>query len=332
MGIFFTETSGNSSPGVAEPNGGRRHKRSTVTPGAATLSDLIMPHVEAYCLTVLPPEAEYRRLETIFYTKIHPLFPAIPSSLVSPERTDATVVLYKQAICLAAAADPSSAPYLRLCLPGQQEVPKRPLTTQTFHKHLSSAIRLELSLDVVLVPDRVSLIRILSLVSMFIQPATADEADIASELQGRAIQHVETLGLHLRGYRSVQPREGQEREGHKGRDEADDILSLFLAVWALDRINAAVYGRPCLLHERDLRQDLNESIAKQEPCFRVFLNLVQQLDKIIHLYRPAIDVPDARKIDIDVPVLEDLLVEAGATKLPSALIGAPYVAVHCSPC
>jgi len=51
-------------------------------------------------------------------------------------------------------------------------------------------------------------------------------------------------------------------------------------------MNAAFNGRPVLMHERDLRKDLTCCFEEQEPCFRVFLKVIELLDKVIDLYRP----------------------------------------------
>lgn len=153
----------------------------------------------------------------------------------------------------------------------------------------------------------------LAILSLYTQPTCAEEDDLPAQLGGRAIHHIQTLGLHQLKYDAP---------------NSDDLNTMFCAVWALDRINAAVYGRPCLIHERDIGANLNACIQKQQPCFRLMLSVVQWLDQVIELYRPgpSAQVSGLQKVAyIDLPVLEAMIVEADALKVPSSLIGKSFV-------
>lgn len=358
VGIFLSASGASKSDKAVQPSSSSSSappKHAARGSGSsplltATLASLVLPHVHAVCLNVLPPPADYQRLEHIFYEKIHPLFPVIPRSLVprasssprdsssSSSKPDPATVLYKQAICLAAATDACALPHLRLRgVPDESGQQRRPLLArQAFVAHLTSALHLALSLDTALVPDRIALIRVRSLVALLVQPGSADEAaDLAPGYHARAVLHVETLGLHLTGYghraagrappQSVnRPVAGATGGGGDEPNPATTpraIETLFLAVWALDRLNAAFYGRPCLLHERDMRQDIPHGIKRQEPCFRLFLSIVQLLDKVIDLYRPTRDMPEAKSIEMDIPTYEAMILDAGAASIASPLIG-----------
>ena len=92
---------------------------------------------------------------------------------------------------------------------------------------------------------------------------------------GKAVQYVLSLDLHLQG---------------RHRDQADEhAVSLFCCIWALERLNAAFHGRPVLMHQRDLRRNLEDYIDHQQPCFQLFLRVIFLLDKVIDIYRPGLD-------------------------------------------
>lgn len=139
----------------------------------------------------------------------------------------------------------------------------------------------------------------------FYQPARASELDMPSLLFSQAVHYALSIGIHLVG-------SGAQDERSK---EAE---TLYCALWALDRMNAAFHGRPCLLHERDTDRNLEECIAAQEePGFRLFLNVIIMLDKVIALYRPRSSHDDT----VVLPVFESMIIDAGADKAP------PFI--HC---
>lgn len=160
------------------------------------------------------------------------------------------------------------------------------------------------SLDEQVLADRTDHIRALFLM-FFYQPARASELDMPSLLFSQATHYALSIGIHLVG-------SGAQDERSK---EAE---TLYCALWALDRMNAAFHGRPCLLHERDTDRDLEECIAAQEePGFRLFLNVIVMLDKVIALYRPRSSDDDT----VVLPVFESMIIDAGADKAP------PFI--HC---
>lgn len=268
----------------------------------------LLPFVKEYCLTCLPPEADLVKLRAVYKQKIHPIFPIVPLAAMDDPgpigRNPASVIL-QQLICLAAGTDPEMGPHLRLPRHGQPE-DTHLLSPQEFSRTLSSSVRT--TLDTSIVTDRVLHIRALTMLSLYTQPSTAEETDLPAQLGGRAIHHVQTLGLHILRY------EGPHHE---------ELENLFCAVWAIDRINSAIYGIPCLIHERDIGADLQASFRRRPPCFRLLLLIVQWLDHVIGLYRPGpSEQATFKKINyIDLPVLEGMIVEAEALTVPSPLIG-----------
>lgn len=262
----------------------------------------LLPFVREHCLSCLPPESDFLRLKTLFSEKIHPIFPIIPLASLHGNLSDPSIIVLRQLVSLAAGTDPDTAQNLRLKNQGPDL-----LTPQEFSQSLSSAIRAILETSII--PDRVLHIRALTMLSLYTQPTCAEEADLPAQLGGRAIHHIQTLGLHLLRYDAP---------------NCDDLENLFCAVWALDRINGAVYGRPSLMHERDIGANLEECIKKRPPCFRLFLGVVQWLDQVVELYRPgpSEEASGLEKVAyIDLPVLEAMIVNADALKVPSSLIG-----------
>ncbi|PNY25841.1 Uncharacterized protein TCAP_04202 [Tolypocladium capitatum] len=261
----------------------------------------LLPFVREHCLSCLPPDDDYARLRAVFLQKIHPVFPVIPSAALGGSLDDPCTVVLRQLVCLAAGTDPEMTRFLHLQNRGSDL-----LTPQDFSQSLSSAVRAILETSIL--SDRVLHIQALVMLSLYTQPTCAEEADLPAQLGGRAIHHVQTLGLHLLRYDAP---------------NCGDLNNLFCAVWALDRINAAVYGRPCLIHERDIGADLEACIRKRPPCFRLLLSIVQWLDQVVELYRPgpSAEATGLEKIAyIDLPVLEAMIVDADALKVPSPLI------------
>jgi hypothetical protein len=262
----------------------------------------LLPFVREHCLTCLPQNDDFAKLKALYVQKIHPIFPIVPLEALNARAADPTTVVLRQLVSLAAGTDPDTAPFLRLKNQGSEV-----LSPQDFSQSLSSAIRALLETSII--PDRVLHIRALTVLSLYAQPTCAEEADLPAQLGSRAIHHIQTLGLHLLRYDAP---------------NCDDLESLFCTVWALDRINGAMYGRPCLLHERDIGANLDDCIRKRPPCFRLLLLVVQWLEQVVDLYRPgpSAEASGMEKIAyIDLPILEAMIVNAEALKVPSSLIG-----------
>jgi hypothetical protein len=262
----------------------------------------LLPFVREHCLSCLPPDEDFVVLKDVYFRKIHPIFPVIPEAMLNDGLTNPSTVVLRQLLCLASVTDPEMRQHLRLENRGSEV-----LSPQEFSQSLSSAVRAILETSII--PDRLLHIRALTMLSLYTQPTCAEEADLPAQLGGRAVHHIQTLGLHLMRY------EGPNSE---------ELENLFCAVWALDRLNAAVYGRPCLIHERDIGANLEGCIKKRPPCFRLLLSVVQWLDQVIELYRPgpSAEVSGLEKIAyIDLPVLEAMIVNADALRVPSFLLG-----------
>ena len=293
LGIWL---SGSAGSGV-----GSVHRASHSIPLVQRLLDSV---VERECLSCVPPEEDYVRLRETFTTKIYPIFPLIPPAMLADdgEKSD-TAILTRQLVSLAASADPDMAPYLHL----QNQHPSAPLPSAEFASAIASAVRALLETD--RISDRIVRIRAHLTLSLYLQPSSTAQADLPAQLAMRAIHDVHTLGLQVMRF-----------EAGEGNEELE---TLFCLAWAVDRLNAAMYGRPVLMHEQDLGCDLDSCIRNRDPCFRLLLLVVQWLDQVICLYRantPVSEQPETAAV-VDLPVLEEMIVEAEALKEPGPLIG-----------
>ncbi|TQN67760.1 hypothetical protein CSHISOI_07706 [Colletotrichum shisoi] len=276
---------------------------SVVSRPPAMIDKALLSFVKETCLKCVPPERNFRHLQRVYREKIHPIFALVPEDVLDDGDSPAAIVM-RQVVSLAAAADPEMKSHLRLANQGNKK-----LSYQDFSQMLSGSV--QTILETSLISDRTVHIRALCMLSLYVQPSSADEADLPARLGARAAHHSQTLGLHL---------------FHSSDDTLD---TLFCAVWALDRINAASYGRPCVLHEGDIGPGLVDCFRRQAPCFRLFLSVVQWLDKVIELYRPGVIAQSHEsKPFVDLPVLEPMILEAEALQVSTPLLATIEVFYH----
>ncbi|ETS73882.1 hypothetical protein PFICI_14828 [Pestalotiopsis fici W106-1] len=293
--------------GVWESRNTAQDARSAAAPRSApsligpsqTMQNLLAQQVQVKYQTCVPAVQDWFALRNIYLGKQDPLYPVINIALADGQ--DAGSILVRQVISLAAAANSQAMPHLRLLPNGVL------LSRPEFTAALSVAIYT--TVESGLITDRVLLIRVLLLFSMYMQPTCPEEADMPTAIFAKAAHQFMTLGLHL----------------DMGAAEADheDLRSLFLCTWALDRLNSAIYGRSCTVHERDIGWDFEDSIKRQNPPFRLLLSVVNQLEDVIDLYRPQKD-----KDFIDMPILEQLIIDSEATQVSETLLATVEVFYH----
>ncbi|RYP59057.1 hypothetical protein DL769_008706 [Monosporascus sp. CRB-8-3] len=263
-----------------------------------TTQGILKRHIQVSCLPCRPPASDFVALRRIYVDKLDPLFPAISLYLARPPEDEITWIVLQQVVSLAAASEPEAVPHLRLQnrdgLLGRNE----------FSTALSSAIRI--TIDAGFIADRVAETRILLIFSLYMQPTCPEEADLPARAFTDAVHQMHTLGLHL--------------AADKDRDDFLSTRSLFCCLWALDRITSSLYGRALLIHERDIGWDLDACIEAQAATFRLFLMVVRLLDRVIDLYRPKNLLIQEAKV-IELPIFEQMIIDAGATKVPSAFLG-----------
>ncbi|KAI1843448.1 hypothetical protein JX265_013330 [Neoarthrinium moseri] len=270
-----------------------------------TMLQVLQHYVHTQCLPCVPPNREWQTLRDLYFEKADPLFPVISFDLTNGPEMSPSAIVIRQVICLAAAINVESTPHLRLKPYG------RLLSRSEYTTHLSTAIHA--TIDSGLIQDRALLIRVRLLYSMYMQPTCPEEADLPTAVFAKAAHQLITLGFHI-------PMD-------ETNSDVSQIRTLFLCTWALDRLNAAIYGRASIIHERDVGWDFDECIRKQEPPFRLFLMITRLLDEVFSLYRPTQKLHE-EPLYIDMPILEQLIVEAGATKVPNPLLATIEVFYH----
>ena len=280
-----------------DPKVPQQQPRASLFYGSTLLiQSVIVPILEQECLSVLPPPGDLDALCLFYFGKMHPIFPVIDEDkfrslpLATPAR-----ILLQQGICLVASMNFSMGKHLRLTDGGPR------LNYGEFGTRILAAMRL--SVEMSLVTDKIVLISALALMSFFVEGPEGRE--LSTHHSGQAVQYVHSLGLHLQGQYTDQV------DGH--------AVSLFCCIWALDRLNAAFHGRPVTMHQRDLGRNLEECIDRQQPPFRLFLQVIVLLDKIIDIYRPMLS-PDEAKWEGDFPIFEDLMVRCASSRVPISLL------------
>jgi hypothetical protein len=236
-------------------------------------------------------------LSKIYFDRIHPIFPVIDrDSYYARDLDDPARILLQQGICLAASKDFAAKKDLFLTGAGLT------LNCREFGNRLLGAMRISIEFE--FVTNRLVLIQVLALMSQFIDGS--DGGDMSSQLCGRAVNYIHSLGLHIK------PQCEDERDKYR--------KTLLSCIWAIDRMNAAIHGRPVLMHERDMMTDLDQCFEQQQPSFRLFLEVIVLLDKVIELYRPSSGC-SAAALDANFPSFEDIVIRCEATQIGSSPLG-----------
>lgn len=270
-----------------------------------TIHTVVLPYIEAWCLSMIPKPEQCTALYQIYVERIHPIIPILDKQEYdSMDPADPATILLKQGICLAASKHHCAKDHLSF----QHSFDKQ--NHEQFGKSLSYAMRM--SLDLGLVMDKKILVQAVCLLYIFLQGT--EHNDLSAETCSRAIHHALTIGVHISD--SNLPDQHSEQ--------------LFCSVWALDILNAAFHGRPVLMHARDFGRDLNASIERQRPIFQLFLRNVKLLEEVIGLYRPASfefgPVPEIR-----IPSFEELVILSGDVRMDSNLLGKHDLSSSTSP-
>ncbi|GMG27677.1 unnamed protein product [Aspergillus oryzae] len=192
-----------------------------------------------------------------------------------------------QAICLVASKEGEAEPILRLGDRAETMSPCR--FSNLLYDDLCHAITMRLE------RQRMTLIQILALASLHASgPKSFEDASL---YLAQAIHHAHTVGLHFLKC-------GPERH-------EKPLVTLFWCLWSLDRWIAAIHGRPLVIHDRDLGQQLTDVIDLFDSPFRVWLSLASIMGEVMVVYRPTLDAPvDENKPEI--PRFEELIAKCQA--------------------
>ena len=231
-------------------------------------------------LGTLPPQHHLDALEAFFFNNVYPLLPVVDEHAHRQEPIGHPArVLRSQGMCLLASMNFSVASHL--CVPGSD----RPVSHADFGRKMFAAMRI--SLEMAFVTDKLGVIRAWTMMSLYSSGQSSQEQ--TSHTFARAVQAAYTAGLHLKG---------------RGGDE-DARSRLYCCVWVVDRLRAAIHGRPILMHDADMAKSPLDCVSALQPSFAVFVNVGVLLNKVIGLYRPgsqSFEIPDQ-----DFPPFEDIL-------------------------
>ncbi|KAF2164724.1 hypothetical protein M409DRAFT_67821 [Zasmidium cellare ATCC 36951] len=253
------------------------------------------------CLDICPCWQDFEILEALYFENIHPILPCVDRDTYWSSPVDSpTKALLQQIICLMTCPSPSVRGLLRL--PGTEGL----LSPADFARKIVAAMRL--SIELALVSDKAVVIQ--ALMAMSLIAYGRESLELTPQFFIRAVQHGYTIGLH-------QPGDAQRN---------DRTAALFCSVWSMDRLHAAMQGRPVIMHEADMAKVPKEEASNQQPEFKVLISIAMLLDKVIGLYRPGASSVEIS--DDDFPSFEEILEECSATDSPSHLIATLELFYH----
>jgi hypothetical protein len=242
----------------------------------------------------LPPKKSQEALMNIYFREIHPILPLVDEQTVRAHfQTGSLHPRMLQTICLVAAKDKAARPHL--CLGQSSEV----LHLDKFGSRLYTDIMQHIPRTP---KKKIIYIQILALLSLHEWGPTGSEDRSLNLVQ--AIHHAQTIGLHLI---------------IRDQEPANSLRALFWCLWSLDKWNAAMNGRPVVIHERDMNQRVSDVMSLFPASFQLWLHIADQLERVMSCYRPIINGVDVEELDL--PSFEEIVESCDAWKIPSKLLG-----------
>lgn len=242
----------------------------------------------------LPSKDCQEALINIYFRRIHPVLPLFDEDNIRNQHREGSLPLrLVQVICLVAAKDRGAVPFL--CLGPNSN----PLPVEKFSSILYTDAMQNISRRA---EKKVLAIQISALLSLHEWGSTGSE-DCSLNL-AQAIHHAQTMGLHL-----LRP------DQHSGTSSR----GLFWCLWSLDRWNAAMNGRPLMIHDGDLSQGVDDVVSTFQSPFRVWLRIADKLREVIHFYRPIMKGVDQSELDL--PSFEDIVEDCEAWDMSPDLLG-----------
>lgn len=267
---------------------------------SASAKGVFLPILLESTLSVLPPLHHMAHLEAFYLENVHPILPGIDLQIYEQSSEGSTRMFQQQMICLL--LSPVHEVREHLVLGNSDEK----LSPTDFSSKVLAAMRLTIEMG--LISNRSVVIRGLAVMS--IASTGRHNHEFSSQFFARAVHLSFTMGLHL-------PRDSKVDE----RSE-----SLFCLLWSMDRLHAAIHGRPVLMHATDLGKSAAVCSQNQAPGFKTLVYVAVLLDRVIGLYRPdayAVEIPD-----VDFPTFDEILAECGATQLPSHMLASLELFYH----
>ncbi|EPE32905.1 hypothetical protein GLAREA_05917 [Glarea lozoyensis ATCC 20868] len=281
---------------IQQPSEGRPSQVDPATGYPTLFHHSMISRLEEEARSTVPPSHNIAFLSKLYFENCYPILPIIDRYVFdSYPPTDPRRVLLEKGICLAASRNFIAKDYLFLL--GSEA----PVSCTEFGHKISGSM--QLSIDFGIVTDKIVIIQALLLMCQYANGPEGGEWN--SQFCAKAIHHCHTIGLHLQTARELSGSSYGAR--------------LLCCIWALDRMNAAFNGRPVLMHERDIGLDMFKSFQEQKyPCFRLLLEVVKLLDKVIRLYRPSTSA--STNLEDGFPSFEELIMDCKASQAPTPLI------------
>ncbi|KAJ3513365.1 hypothetical protein NM208_g15196 [Fusarium decemcellulare] len=223
---------------------------------------LLLANLPAALSDIVPVET-IAALSELYFAKVHPLLPILNEGDYRQSFILGTLpAALAHAVCLLAAKDASAEPHLKLLQAGGTLV-----STRQFCSRLHTSIVTSLVTQVSL--RRLTTIRIMALLSLHHEGC--DGAEQASGYIAQAIHGAQSLALHLR----------------VPNDDGFEMRRAFWCLYVLDRLNAAMHSRPCVMCDHDIATEPVTAQQSGFPAFDILFKIVKILNKVIALYRPT---------------------------------------------
>ncbi|OQE77522.1 hypothetical protein PENNAL_c0060G11735 [Penicillium nalgiovense] len=275
-------------------------EESSIDPGDTPSSS--QPALETHVHTDwLPPKDCQEALIDIYFRRIHPLLPFLnEDNFRTQHRAGSLPPRLVQVICLVAAKDRAAVPFLFLS-PNPNPLPLERFSNIIYTDAMQNISRRA--------EKKTLAIQILALLSLHEWGSSGSE-DCSLNL-AQAIHHAHTIGLHL-----LRPDEHSDPSSK----------SLFWCLWSLDRWNAAMNGRPLMIHDGDRNQVVDDVVSAFQSPFRVWLRISDKLGEVIHFYRPIMKGMD--QAELDLPTFEDLVDHCEAWDMSRDLLDSLELVYH----
>ncbi|KAF7188845.1 hypothetical protein HII31_09768 [Pseudocercospora fuligena] len=259
----------------------------------------LVPALEHQTFRVRPAPEHISPLKAFYIQHIHPILPCLDMTLYHRCGPESPIrIVMEQAMCLLAAPDPAIRHHLRIA--------ERTYKPPEFIQAILSALRL--SLELAIVPDVTTAIRVLTVMSLM--SFGQRNLELTSGFFSKAVHLGYTIGVH-------QP-----------RDEEHDqkVADLFCLLWSVDRMHAAFHGRPILMHKSDMAKDPMQCARHCSSGFRTLVYIATLLDSVIALYRP--NAEETEISDLQFPSFEEVLALCQSSHLCSRAIATLELFYH----
>ncbi|KAK0611219.1 hypothetical protein B0T14DRAFT_571136 [Immersiella caudata] len=276
--------------------------------------------VQELAAVVRPSDTDWAFMRQVYMRRTYPIFPIFEERCLVGDMSHSPpplMDLIKASVCLAAASDSDASEYLFLHKPvsgpwhRESKLVSYAEYSQTLASFIKEGVRLLKTKES---RQLVNKIRVMALTCVYWQPEPNARTE-PLDFYGGLASMVHTYGIHLK---EIVDQDKPNPEGI-GRG---DVGRLFRCLYALDRLTSALSGRPLMFHNYDLLK-IPQSDKNDTPSFKLFMSIIMYLDKTIDLYRPH-----AKDDHIDLPVLERLILDAGAQYEPDGTLATLEILYH----